>query len=251
MLLTECTYAPGVQVPEHSHENPYLIFTLNGCQEEVFGVRHRVYVPGTLAIHPAGEVHREKLGPEGMRCLHVEFGIQWMKRHGEISRVLERPAQFQDGNSGWLAQRIYREFRHMDDVAPAAIEGLALEVLAEASRRRRPDSSGKRPRWLGGVQELIRARFAEPLSLSEVAAWAGVHPVSLARAFRNHYRCSVGEFIRQVRIESACEVIRSQDLSLTEVGLVTGFADQAHFSRTFKRVTGMTPGQFRATRGNR
>jgi AraC family transcriptional regulator len=133
----------------------------------------------------------------------------------------------------------------MDDVAPAAIEGLVLEMLAEASRLRQQDIPGLRPRWLVQARELIHAHFAEPLSLSDIATAVGIHPVRLARAFRKDYRCSVGEFIRQVRIDSACRAMSSGELPLSEVALAAGFADQAHFARTFKRVVGMTPGQFR------
>jgi AraC family transcriptional regulator len=245
-VLSECSYAPKLDIPKHAHENAYFIFALSGGQEESFGTRKRTYVPGTLAFHPAGEAHCEKLGSQGMRCLHVEFRSEWTERHAEVSRFLQNGSHVQGGRFGWLAQRVYREFCRMDDVAPVAIEGLVLEILAEASRLRRQDTPGERPRWLVQARELIHARFAEPLSLSDVAVAVGIHPVSLARAFRSQYHCSVGEFIRRVRIESACKAILAQDLPLIEVGLAAGFADQAHFSRTFKLITGLTPAQFRA-----
>ncbi len=229
LVLSEYSYGPGLHIPKHAHENAYFIFALNGGQEETFGTCHRAYAPGTLAFHPAGETHCEKLGPKGMRCLHVEFGPQWIGRHAEVSRFLENGSHFQGGRFGWLAQRVYQEFCHMDDVAPAAIEGLILEILADASRFRREDSPGERPRWLIQARELIHAHFTESLSLSDVATAVGIHPVSLARAFRSQYHCSVGEFIRRVRIESACRTILSGELSLAEVGLAAGFADQAPF----------------------
>jgi len=169
-----------------------------------------------------------------------------MERYAEISRFLEKGSHFDGGRLGWLAHRIHQEFCCMDDVSPAAIEGLVLEILAESSRLQRQEPPGKRPRWLLQAREMIHARFAEPLSLSQVAVATGVHPVRLARAFRDEYGCSVGEFIRRVRIESTCQAIRSGSAPLSEIGLAAGFADQAHFARTFRRVTGMTPGQFRS-----
>lgn len=249
LVLSECAYAPGTRVPMHAHENPYFIFTLSGGQEERFGTRERTYVSSTVAFHPAGEEHSESVGREGMRCLHVEFRPQWMERHPTISRFLESGSHFQAGRLAWLAQRIHGEFVHADDVSPAATEGLVLEILAEASRLRRQDSATERPFWLEQAKELIRTRFAESLSLSDVAGAVEVHPVRLARAFRDHYQCSVGEFIRQSRIESACKAILSlRDVPLSEIALASGFADQAHFSRTFRRIVGMTPGQFRTVR---
>src|SRR5208282_1708717 len=97
LVLSECVYAPGLQIPDHAHENPYFIFALGGGQEESFGTRHRTYVPGTLAFHPAGETHGEKIGSLGMRCLHVEFKSDWMQRYAEISRFLEDGSHFDAG----------------------------------------------------------------------------------------------------------------------------------------------------------
>jgi AraC family transcriptional regulator len=244
LSLSECSYAPNIKIPRHAHQNAYFIFTLSGGQEESFESQTRGYAPGTLAFHPAGEVHCERLGPTGMRALHVEFGSTWIERHPEISRFLENASEFQGGRFGWLAQSVYQEFRCLDDVAPAAIEGLVLEILAHTSRFRSHETLNGDRKWLAQAEELIRARFAEPLSLSGVATAVKVHPVCLARAFRKRFHLSVGEFIRQVRIESACKAIVSGD-RLSDVALRVGFADQAHFSRTFKRIVGMSPGQFR------
>jgi hypothetical protein len=63
-VLSECTYAPGLHIPKHAHENAYFIFALNGGQEESFGTRNRTYVPGTLAFHPAGK-GRDRTRPGG------------------------------------------------------------------------------------------------------------------------------------------------------------------------------------------
>lgn len=245
LVLSECAYAPHLDIPRHAHENAYFIFALSGGQEESFGLRSRTYGPGTLAFHPAGEFHREKLGPTGMRGLHVEFGADWLKRHPEVSRFLENGAHFQGGRFAWLARKVHQEFCCMDDVAPAAIEGLVLEILAEATRAGRRETAGKHPRWLMQAKELIQASFSEPLSLSHLAAAVCVHPVHLAREFRRHYHCTVAEYVRQLRVARACAEISTSNRSLADIAIEAGFSDQAHFTHVCKRLTGRTPGQFR------
>jgi AraC family transcriptional regulator len=98
---------------------------------------------------------------------------------------------------------------------------------------------------------MIRARFAEPLSLSEIAQAVNVHPAHLAREFRRWYRCAVGEYVRRVRVEFARDALLATDAPLFEIAYRAGFADHSHFTRTFKRLTGMTPYEFRATKNSR
>jgi AraC family transcriptional regulator len=136
----------------------------------------------------------------------------------------------------------------MDEFAPLAIQSLALELLTEASRRRaRPSIKSRRaPRWLEQARELLHERFAETPSLAAVAATVAVHPVHLAREFRRWYGSTPGDYVRRLRIESACREIPRSDASLGEIAVAAGFYDQSHFCKTFKRFTGLTPAQFRA-----
>jgi len=132
----------------------------------------------------------------------------------------------------------------MDDVSPFAMEGLALELVAATARQREKVVERKPPRWLEQARELLHAHFADTLSLSEVAAAVGVHPAHLARVFRQQYRCSVGDYLRKLRVEFACRQLATSDRPLLEIALAAGFADQSHFSKTFKSLRGMTPSEY-------
>jgi AraC-like DNA-binding protein len=63
--------------------------------------------------------------------------------------------------------------------------------------------------------------------------------------FRQIHGCTVGEYVRKLRINAACHDLNDSEIPLAEVALTSGFADQSHFSRVFKRQVGMTPGAFR------
>ena len=99
--------------------------------------------------------------------------------------------------------------------------------------------------WLEKIKEILRENYEETLTLNELADFVGVHPTHLARVFRQFERCTIGDYLRQFRIETARQKIINSKESLVEIALNTGFADQTHFTRTFKNVTGMTPTEFR------
>jgi AraC family transcriptional regulator len=66
----------------------------------------------------------------------------------------------------------------------------------------------------------------------------------LARAFRKYFGYSIGEYVRRRRVLFACEHIAAGE-PLSQVAIDAGFANQPHLSRTFKAITGISPGEFR------
>ena len=62
-----------------------------------------------------------------------------------------------------------------------------------------------------------------------------VHPVHLAQTFRKFYRCTIGDYVRSLRIEFACRQLAATKMPLSEIALLAGFADQSHFTRTFRK----------------
>ena len=83
------------------------------------------------------------------------------------------------------------------------------------------------------------------MSLGALAQAVGVHPVTLARGFRRTYGCSVGEYLRHLRIVEAARQLHDTDLPLASIATSAGFADQSHFSNVFKQQTGLSPSAFR------
>jgi AraC family transcriptional regulator len=232
-------------MPRHSHELAYFCLVLRGSYTERYGKISRTYSPGTVVFHPQGETHSDEFHEAGGHIFSVTLAPRWLERVEQGSRVLARTDHLQGGRAGWIARRLYCEFLNPDDLSRLAVEGLALEILVEASRHARASGDAAPPRWLRQVIELLHDRFAERLSLEQIALAAGVHPLHLARVFRRHYRCTVGEYIRKLRLEFVCREIASSDAPLVEIALAAGFSDQSHFSKSFRSLIGMTPSRFR------
>lgn len=130
------------------------------------------------------------------------------------------------------------------EVADLSLDALCLELLGsmDAGALAVPAST---PAWLERAVELLRDRCRDELSVAEIAAAAGVHPVHLARTFRRHLRCTPGQFMRFYQLEHAASMLLRTARPLAEVALCSGFADQSHFSRVFTRHFGLPPGKYR------
>jgi AraC-like DNA-binding protein len=192
-------------------------------------------------------MHSDHFSSARVRCFIIEFDNSWLERVHAYTAGLDAPRTFHQNSIVCLALKLRKEIKRMDAVTPLTIEGLMLEMMAEASRH--CDKASRRdvpPPWLAQVREMLQEHSTERLSLSSLAESVSVHPVYLASAFRHHYGCTVGDYVRQLRVESACREL-SKDIPLSEVALTAGFADQSQFSRTFKRVIGLTPGEYRKT----
>ncbi len=245
--LSERIYPARFQTPKHSHKQALFCFVMDGDYTEEYGGKMRECRSSSLLFHPPDELHAEYFHDSGGRSFLIEIEPVWFQRIREQLKVADNPANFYGGSLELLARKLYKEFVRMDDVSGIVIEGLLLEMLGEASRQYSQSAANQPPRWLQQARELLHARFAENLTLSEVARVVGVHPVHLAQMFHKTYSCTVGEYMRQLRIEYACRELATSEKPIVDIALAAGFCDQSHFTRTFKRSTGLAPSQYRET----
>jgi AraC family transcriptional regulator len=251
LVFVESVYREELRIPKHEHANAFFNLVLEGTYTEDCGGRARTRGPATLAVHPCGEVHANHWHGPGGLVFHVDIPPSISEQVRAYCPFLDSPAEFHEGMPIWLAMRLYREHRRNDDISGLAMEGLVLEVLAECARCHGSGPERNAPSWLRLVRELLDDRFAENLTHKAIAAAVGIHPVHLARAFRRHCGFTLGEYVRQLRVEFAAHKLITTDEPLTGIALAAGFSDQSHFSRTFKRQTGMTPATFRISSHSR
>jgi len=245
LSLTETNYLPLTRLPSHSHERAYFCFILSGSYIEMYDNKTRNCSPWTLAFHPPNEMHSEHIGDRQVCSFNVELASSGSERIREYSDIITHSSHLQGGPIGLLAIRLYREFQQMDEVSPLAIEGLVLELIAAASRIAAGEIRRPYNPWLRQAKDLLHAHFADSLSLSDVSVAVGMHPVQLAREFRGYYHCSIGEYIRQLRVEHACQLLSGDTKSLGDIAQSAGFYDQSHFCRVFRKCTGITPLEYR------
>jgi len=246
LILSEIIHPAGSRIGWHFHEFAALAFTLQGSSTETFCNASFERTDPGLLIRPAGERHKDSFGNKGEKCFLIEVTGTWLCDVPRIGAILKDPAFYRRGPITLLAQRAYCEWGWNDAASAISIQALVCEILARIVRQEERRIAGTRPPvWLGRVKQRLDENFVETPNLSDLAAMGGVHPTHLARNFRRHYRITIGEYLRQRRVQSAMELLSRKTLSLTDVALESGFSSHSHLCTVFKRVTGMTPGEAR------
>jgi AraC family transcriptional regulator len=247
LAMTETRYAGDAALQPHSHEYACLVVVLRGTFRERFGAKQRDGAPGMIIMRPEGELHSNRFSAGGGRCLNIELPPRWIARVRNYAKAFDTSAAFTGDAFALVGRRLHEELANGDDLSPLAVESIVLSMFVDATRelKRAP---GTPPRWLLATKDRIDADVAVRLSLDDLAASAGVHPVHLAAAFRRYFGKSVAAYIRQQRIEYACRALADTDTPLAEIALAAGFADQSHFGRTFKQLMRMTPAAYRGHR---
>jgi AraC family transcriptional regulator len=249
--LVHKRYPAGMRMGRHAHDEWRFCLALGGRYTDSWRHGYRTRTPGHLSLHPAGEVHTSVFHAP-TACFHIELTGVWRERLLGDAGIAPEPHEFLDGRVPLIAQQVYREFRHADACSPLVLEGLACELIGWTARASRVDAaSPSGPAWLHDLRDLLHDRFAESLALRELAAAVGVHPVHLAREFKRRFGCTVGDYVRGLRVDFVCRELQrgpAAETTLADLALRAGFADQSHLTRVFKRLMGATPREYRARR---
>ncbi len=241
--LVENLYGKNSVTPQHAHTRPHFCWVLQGQYCEVIGSKTFERKPSTLMFLPAGVAHTES-----HNSMVRSFLIELEPSRFEIAnqeRSLTSPLSIQKSEIVELIAQLHLEFSQPDAWSALVIEALAIELLAITARHVQRRKTAELPKWVMQIKNRLHDEFLSPISLEQLAREVGRNPSHVARVFRLHFGMSIGQHVRQLRIEYAKNLLRDKRNSIADIALQCGFADQAHFSRCFQKVTGMTPSAFR------
>jgi len=97
------------------------------------------------------------------------------------------------------------------------------------------------------VCEHIRTNLSADIEVAELAGLVRLSPHYFSLVFRQAVGVTPHQYILQERISEGCRLLAAGQMSLAELASHLGFSDQSHFSRAFRKVTGMTPRSFRTS----
>ncbi len=240
----EIIYVPFDQVMERSKEIDAIPFDLPDVEYTHYGdqctfdyiiKKHRLNDPvlqTMAAIVRGADTDRHDLASQAAGLWAISAGLSFNIQDDQ--ELLNEGMKLYDALYSW-AKHLQKE-KHTQNPA----ENLLLDVYKKFLKKK----SGKIPAWARELKEIIQDQIDTnlTLSLAEISHSLNVHPSYLSREFSKYFdHLSFGDYIRKLRIEKAIQLLHDPKYPLAEIAYLTGFSDQSHFARIFKKTTGKSP----------
>ena len=246
----EIMYLPFDQVIQKARELDAIPFDLPDVEYTHYGDRctfdyilkkHKISDPALqiLALIVRGaDTDRHDIAAQASGLWAISAGLSHNIR--DDHQLLEKGLMIYDALYSW-AKYLQNE-KHTQN----PIENLLLDVYVKFLKQK--SGSRKIPAWARELKEIIQDQIDTNLSLSlkGVSQSLHVHPTYLSREFSKYFGdLTFGDYIRKLRIQKSIELLKESKNSLAEIAYLTGFSDQSHFNRIFKKVTGKSPSVYR------
>lgn len=236
--------------PRHTHDTYTFALIETGVEVTYYrGAEVSISAGGVLVVEPH-EVHTGHAGvAEGWRyrVLYPEVGVVAAAARdlGMDAVPSFTPEEIRDPSSARLLRAAHLATEQGDRLSASTLTRRALHRLlarhtrARSARRQPPGSAQAVER----ARELLHTRLADPPGLEELAAAVDTPPYALLRAFRSVHGLPPHSYVNDVRVHRARRLL-GEGAAPADVAASLGFADQPHFTRHFKRSTGVPPGAF-------
>lgn len=245
--------------PPHFHEELIVAGTVMGTGEFISQGKSHITGPGCVVVFNPYEPHEGRV-VDGQRWRYRSIYIATGELTAQLRKLSEgavRNPYFSNNNivdpelAGSLL-RMHLALESSGDLMER--ETLLLDFLARLIRRHahgnlEMPSVGSDEKRLQNALDYLHSSFSENISVAELAALACFSEYHFIRSFRKRFGVSPHGYLTQIRLDEARQLLR-RGKPLAETALAVGFCDQSHLDRRFKRVYGITPGQFvRASAG--
>lgn len=244
ITLTESRYEANSVLPVHFHDNPYFSFSLKGQFIDKLEGREFISGNNNLLFHSPHTEHTCRFLDETVHCFFIEFDKKWIEPMVGNALLISQSKEHKGMKLLKLVSGIYQAFLTRDFYAGLISEGLTLQLIAETSCQ--PAYSKKAP----GLVKRILDRLKEEKNASEglllqLSHETGYSASYISRVFKKETGYTIGEYLLQLRIDESKFLLRQHSLTITEIAQRSGFYDSSHFSKYFRRYTGLTPIQYR------
>ena len=241
MALVDQHTLAGSILPRHRHCHAWFTFLFAGSYIERLPSLDRCCSAGMVIWHPPGLVHENRFGSDGHN-LNLAFEPVWLQCLPPDVTLPSKAHSWESGLPYRFGLELYRSLNRDAQIS----EELVFNLIAVCASGAYTYGESK---WMPRVLDWMNEEYSCALTLTQASEHSGVHPVHVSRSFRRLLGCTFREYLTLIRLRRATDLLKRSSSDVTEIAFACGFSDHAHFARTFKRATGLTPTGYRKQTG--
>lgn len=211
------------------------------CTFDYFIKKHKIEDQAIHIMAPivrGADTDRHDLATQASGLWAISAGLA--HNESDDQQLLEKAMLLYDALYSWA--KYLQHVKHTQQ----PFENQLLDVFKKFLKMEQ--DAKKIPEWAKELKEIIQDQIDTNLNLSlkGISETLQVHPAYLSREFSKYFDdLSFGDYIRKLRIDKAIQLLNTTTHSLTEIAYLTGFSDQSHFTRIFKKYTGQSPSAYK------
>lgn len=126
-----------------------------------------------------------------------------------------------------------------------------IKMLSPAEFENVSSRNRAEPVAIWKARRFIKEHSSEELSLTKIAKVVNMNPNYLSENFKQVTGINFVEYVARTRFATACDLLRNDSMPISEIAFAAGFQSLSQFNRVFKKFSGKSPTQYRATKGSR
>ena len=259
----EQEYGLGYGRMLHFHNYMEIGYCYHGDGEMIIENRSYHYGDHMFTIIPANIPHTTISKP-GNICkweflfINIDEFIRDIAQSGEISsedmiRIINKRGTLKTRENhplmAKLIQSIIQEYREKPLYYKESVKGylyaLVVEMLRLDEEREQAKRANRVNNYIKNAIKYVNDHYNEEIKISDMAGNSGLSESHFRRIFEETMNMKPVEYVNLVRIDKACGLIQKEDISMEDVCFRVGYQTPSTFNRNFKRLTGMTPYQWK------
>jgi len=264
VAVTECA---DKDVKTHGHTFFEFAYVVEGRAEHTINDKTFILAAGDYFLINRKDTHAYRaIAGESFRIINCLFLPQFIdrtltdtSRFGEIldngffpfgkgkfsDRITLQSYHDQDGFVGTLMLKMLSEYREKKPGYQEILRNLLATLLVCLSRNG-TEEEGDGEQITRFIKQYVAEHYPEPVSLSDLSRRLNFSLTHVSLTFKKETRMSFRDYLIKIRMEKACQLLRSSGKPVSEIAALVGYADPAFFYRAFRKYLGQTPSEYRA-----
>lgn len=258
-------------VSRHGHDFLEFSYITKGAMEHDIGGRVSVLNAGDYFIVDHGTEHAyRRISEEPLQVINLLFYPEFLERALAGRRSFEdvlnsyllrfrhqslhssptgKAFHDENGQLRRIVRELMEEYAQKKDGCIEYIRCLFVQMLILTMRKvGTEESPTKKSDEILEITEYVKENYAGSLQLSRFADRFGYSVSHLSRKFSGEMGMGFSEYVQRIRIEQSCRLLENSDLPVSEIAPMVGYDDLKFFGQVFRRLLGLTPREFRASR---